>query len=34
LAELAADLWPADEPADDINAFVAQRRVADRMSDL
>jgi hypothetical protein len=33
LAELAADFWPEDETADDINDFVAQQRAADRTSD-
>lgn len=34
LDELAADFWPENESADDINTFVAAQRVADRMSDL
>jgi hypothetical protein len=29
LATLKADFWPADETADDINAFVAQQRADD-----
>ncbi|PDW04838.1 hypothetical protein [Candidatus Viridilinea mediisalina] len=33
LADLAADFWPEDESADAINAFIAQERSADRMSD-
>jgi hypothetical protein len=33
LAEFAADFWPEDETADDINDFVAQQRAADRTSD-
>jgi hypothetical protein len=31
LQSLAADFWPADESADEINQFVAERRLADRM---
>ena len=27
---LAADFWPHDESADDINEFIARRRAADR----
>jgi hypothetical protein len=34
LNQLAADFWPEDESADDINAFISQQRAADRMSDL
>lgn len=34
LNQLAANFWPEDESADDINAFIAQQRAADRMSDL
>jgi hypothetical protein len=34
LDQLAADFWPEDESADDINAFIAQQRAADRLSDL
>lgn len=30
LDALAADFWPEDESADDINAFVEQQRRADR----
>ena len=33
LAELAADFWPEDETADDINDFVARQRADDRLSD-
>lgn len=33
LAELAADFWPEDETADDINDFIAQQRATDRTSD-
>jgi hypothetical protein len=33
LAELAADFWPEDETADDINTFVDRQRAADRLSD-
>lgn len=29
LSTLAADFWPADETADDINAFVARQRAED-----
>jgi hypothetical protein len=34
LAQLAADFWPEDESADDINAYIAQQRREDRMRDL
>lgn len=34
LAELAADFWPEEETADDINDYIAQQRTADRTSDL
>ena len=34
LSELVADFWPSDESADDITAFVARQRVAERASDL
>jgi hypothetical protein len=34
LTQLAADFWPEDETADDINAYVAQQRRDDRMRDL
>lgn len=34
LAQLAADFWPEDESADDINAYIAQQRHEDRMRDL
>ena len=34
LGELAADFWPAEESADDINTFLAQQRAVDRTSDL
>lgn len=30
LDDLAADFWPEDESADDINAFVEQQRRAER----
>ncbi len=33
LAELAADFWPEDETADDINDYIARQRADDRMSD-
>ncbi len=33
LADLAADFWPEDETADAINAYIAQQRAADRLSD-
>ncbi len=33
LAELAADFWPEDETADDINDFVAHQRAVDRLAD-
>lgn len=32
LGERAADFWPEDESADDINLFIAQQRIADRPS--
>jgi len=31
LADLAADFWPEDESADDINDYIAQQRREDRM---
>lgn len=34
LDQLGADFWPDDESADDINAFIAEQRAADRQSDL
>lgn len=34
LSIFAADFWPEDETADEINAFVAQQRADDRMRDL
>jgi len=34
LAQLAADFWPEDESADDINDCIAQQRREDRMKDL
>jgi hypothetical protein len=34
LAQLAADFWPGDESADDINAYIAQQRRDDRLKDL
>lgn len=30
LSARAADFWPEDESADDINSFIAQQRAADR----
>lgn len=33
LADLAADFWPDDETADDINDYIAAQRHADRLSD-
>src|SRR5262245_60693148 len=33
LAQLAADFWPDDETADDINDYIAQQRREDRMRD-
>lgn len=32
--DLAADFWPEDETADDINEYIAAQRHADRSSDL
>ena len=34
LADFAADFWPEDETADDINNYLAEQRAADRTSDL
>lgn len=34
LEQLAADFWPEDESADDINAYITQQRHADRLKDL
>ena len=34
LAHFAADFWPEDETADDINTYIAQHRAADRMRDV
>jgi uncharacterized protein (DUF2384 family) len=34
LAQLAADFWPEDESADDINTYIAQQRREDRTRDL
>ena len=34
LADLAADFWPEDETADDINDYISKQRAADRTSDL
>ncbi|NCC30768.1 MAG: hypothetical protein EOM24_01945 [Chloroflexia bacterium] len=34
LADFAADFWPEDETADDLNQWIAQQRAADRLSDL
>ena len=33
LADLAADFWPEDETADDINTFIARQRVSDQLAD-
>jgi len=33
LAQLAADFWPEDESADDINNYIAQQRREDRTRD-
>ncbi len=33
LADLAADFWPEDETADDINTFIARQRASDRFAD-
>ena len=34
LRSLAADFWPEDETADDVNNYLAQQRAADRLRDL
>jgi hypothetical protein len=34
LQSLAADFWPEDESADEINAFIAQQRAEDRAREL
>ena len=34
LAQLAADFWPEDETADDINGYITQQRRDDRLKDL
>jgi len=34
LRTFAADFWPEDETADDINTYIAQQRAADRLRDL
>lgn len=34
IAELAADFWPEDESADDINDYITQQRKSDRDQDL
>lgn len=34
LADFATDFWPEDETADDINAYLAQQRAADRLVEL
>lgn len=34
LDDLAADFWPEDETADDINDYIAAQRRADRFSGL
>lgn len=33
-ANFAADFWPEDETADEVNDFVAEQRPADRMRDI
>lgn len=33
LTQLAADFWPEDETADDINDYIAQQRREDRLRD-
>ncbi|MCG8349191.1 MAG: hypothetical protein MI924_15595 [Chloroflexales bacterium] len=34
LVQLAADFWPEDESAAEINAYIAQQRREGRMRDL
>jgi hypothetical protein len=34
LAQLAADFWPDDETADDINNYITRQRTADRDKDM
>ena len=34
IAQLAADFWPEDETADDINGYITQQRRDDRLKDL
>jgi hypothetical protein len=34
LRDFAADFWPEDETADEINAYLAQQRATDRMRDM
>ena len=34
IAQFAADFWPDDETADDVNDYIAQQRREDRMRDL
>lgn len=34
LADFAGDFWPEDETADDINNYIAEQRIADRLFDL
>lgn len=34
LRTFAADFWPEDETADEINTYLAQQRAADRLLDL
>jgi hypothetical protein len=34
LEQLAADFWPEDESADDINSYIAHQRRDDRLKDL
>jgi hypothetical protein len=34
LSVFAADFWPDDETADDVNTYLAQQRAADRLRDI
>jgi hypothetical protein len=34
LRDFAADFWPEDETADDINEYLARQRATDRMRDM
>ncbi|RRR69997.1 MAG: hypothetical protein EI684_14145 [Candidatus Viridilinea halotolerans] len=34
LADFAAEFWPEDETADDINTYIAQQRAFDRIRDV